>query len=251
MVKFSIVIPMYNEADKITSSLTQVVNFMNGFSDSYEVLAIDDGSSDNTVAKVEEYIKDYPQIKLFKNVHKGKGPTIWAGVMHAQGEYIYLADADLSAPISELKKLFFWISEHDFDIVIASREGVGSVRVSEPLYRHIMGRVFNLLVQLIALPGIKDSQCGFKLFKSKVAKDIFTRLHIYGPSAKEISQAYFGAFDVEVLFLARKLGYKLKEVPVAWTYVKTTRLSPFRDSLKMALDVFKVKLNDLKGFYRI
>ncbi len=250
-MQFSIIIPAFNEADKITSTLTQVTSFMNTYAQSYEVIVVDDGSVDETVSKVEEYIKNHPQIKIIKNPHKGKGPTIWAGVMYAFGDFIYISDADLSAPISEIKKLHSWIVEHDYDIVIASREGVGSRRVGEPFYRHLMGRIFNLIVQIVALPGIKDSQCGFKLLKQKPAKDIFSRLHIYGPSAREIKKAYFGAFDVEVLFLARKLGYKIKEVPVVWTYVKTTRLNAMSDSFKMAIDVIKVRLNDLKGLYKI
>jgi hypothetical protein len=170
--------------------------------------------------------------------------------MEASGEYIYLADADLAAPISEIKKFSVWIKEHEFDLVIASREGMGAKRVGEPFYRHVMGRVFNLVVQAVALPGIKDTQCGFKLFKASAAKDIFERLKIYGPEAKEIKKAYLGAFDVEVLFLARKLGYKIKQVPIVWTYVRTTRLNPFSDSINMAKDVVKVRINYLKGIYK-
>ncbi len=126
---------------------------------------------------------------------------------------------------------------------------MGASRIGEPFYRHLMGRVFNFVVQVIALPGINDSQCGFKLFKGAVAKDLFSRLKVYGASAPEIKKAYFGAFDVEVLYLAKKLKYSVKEVPVTWTYVKTNRVSPFIDSIKMFSDVVKIKLNDLRGVY--
>ena len=250
MIEYSIVIPAYNEANKITSSLTQVLSFMRNTSQEFEVIVVDDGSKDNTADVVDAYAASNPEIKLIRNPHKGKGPTIWTGVMQSSGEYVYLADADFSAPISELKKLSVWIKDQDFDIVIASREGVGSERVNEPFYRHLMGRVFNMLVQFVALPGIKDSQCGFKLFKSHVAKDIFGRLKIYGEAAKEIDKAYLGAFDVEVLYLGKKLGYKIKEVPVVWTYVKTTRLNPLSDSFKMAKDVILVRWHDLIGVYK-
>lgn len=176
MYEFSIIIPAYNESDKIIPSLTQVVTFMRNFSDSFEILVVDDGSSDNTVELVEGYARDNKEIRLIKNAHKGKGPTVWTGMMEAKGRYIYMADADLSTPISELETLFKWITEHGFDIVIASREGIGSKRVNEPYYRHLMGRVFNAMVQIIALKGIKDSQCGFKLFTKKAAKEIFNLL---------------------------------------------------------------------------
>jgi glycosyltransferase involved in cell wall biosynthesis len=251
MPKFSIVIPAYNEADKIIPSLTQALSFMKNFCESFEIIVVDDGSDDNTAQLVKDYGKEHREIKLIENKHKGKGPSVWTGMIAAKGNYLYMADADFSTPIEELKKFYNWIEEHDYDIVIASREGVGSDRVAEPFYRHLMGRVFNLFVQTFALPGIKDSQCGFKLFKSKAAKDIFHRLHVYGEQAEETRVGYMGAFDVEVLYLAKKLGYKIKEVPTTWTYVKTSRLNPLRDSIKMTIDVFKIRLNDLRGLYKV
>lgn len=249
-MEFSIVIPAYNEEDKITSSLTQIVNFMRGFSKTFEVLVVDDGSKDNTVQKVEEYIIENPEVKMFKNPHKGKPFAVWTGMMDAVGDYIYMADADLSAPIEELKKLFVWMKDQDFDLVIGSREGVGARRIGEPLYRHLMGRIFNYWVQIIALPGINDSQCGFKLFKKKAAKDIFGRLVIYGGDTRELKTTFFGAWDVEVLFLARKMGYNIKQVPVTWTYVKSKRFNAVTSSFKMARDVLNVRLNDLRGKYK-
>lgn len=251
MIDYSIVIPAYNESAKITASLTQVVNFMSSYNDSYEVLVVDDGSEDDTVDKVEEYQRDHPKVRLIRNPHKGKGPTVWKGVMESKGKYIYLADADLSTPMEELKKMSTWLIDQDYDIVIASREGHGARRIDEPFYRHLMGRVFNFLVQLLALPGIKDSQCGFKLFKAKVAKEVFSRLSIYGEDAAEREKAYMGAFDVEMLFVALRLGYTVKEVPVKWVYVETTRLNPVSDSINMLMDVLKVRLNNLKGVYKL
>ncbi len=251
MYEFSIVIPAYKESDKIIPTLTQVLTFMRNFSTSFEVIVVDDGSPDNTAELVEGYATEHGEIRLIKNPHKGKGPTVWTGMMEAKGNYIYMADADLSTPISELEILFKWITEHGFDMVIASREGIGAKRVNEPYYRHFMGRVFNFMVQLMALPGIKDSQCGFKLFKKKAAKEVFKRLKIYGQDSKELKKGYMGAFDVEVLYLARKLGFKIKEVSVTWTYVQTSRLNPLSDSIKMLRDVAQVRLNDLKGVYKV
>ncbi len=251
MYEFSIIIPAYNEADKIIPTLTQVLTFMRNYSDSFEVIAVDDGSDDNTADLIENYTHENPEIKIMRNSHKGKGPSVWSGMMKAEGRYIYMADADLSTPIDELKKLMPWIIEHGFDIVIASREGIGASRVNEPHYRHLMGRFFNYLVQMVALPGIKDSQCGFKLFTKRAAKEIFKKLSIYGKEAKEQKKGYMGAFDVEVLYLARKMGFKIKEVSVTWTYVKTSRLNPLSDSIKMVRDVLKVRVNDMRGLYKV
>lgn len=248
---YSIVIPAFNEANKITATLTAVTTFMRSYAPSFNVFVSDDGSKDATAQLVEDFAKNNPEVILLKNKHKGKGYAVYSGVQAADGDLIYIADADLSAPIGELRKLSVWVKDQGFDVVIASREGTGAQRVDEPFYRHLMGRVFNFWVRTIALPGIKDSQCGFKLFTKTAAKEIFNRLKIYGQEAKELDKAYLGAFDVEVLYLARKHKYKIKEVPVIWTYVKTNRLNPLQDSIKMAMDVLKVRFNDLRGLYSI
>ncbi len=251
MKEYSIVIPAFNEADKISSTINQVLTFMRGFAESFEVIVSDDGSKDNTADITESFLEENPELILLKNPHKGKGATVWAGVDKAQGEYIYLCDSDLSTPISELKKLSVWARDQGYDIVIGSREGIGAQRIGEPFYRHFIGRIFNFFVQAVLLPGINDSQCGFKLFNKKSAKDIFSRLKIYGPDAPVLEKAYLGAWDVEVLYLARKLKYKIKEVPVIWTFVKTTRLNFFETSIKMVRDVIKVRINDIRGVYKI
>lgn len=250
IMKYSIVIPVYNEADKITASLTQVLNFMRGFDHSFEVIVSDDGSSDRSADLIEAYSQGNPEVKLLRNPHKGKAAGLVAGVNASCGDYIYLADADFSTHISELKKLSVWVIDQDFDIAIASREGFGASRIGEPYYRHLIGRVFNLLVQVITLPGINDSQCGFKLFKKDVAKELFGKLVVYGENDKVISKPFFGALDVEVLYLARKFGYKIKEVPVTWTYVRTTRLNFFANSWKMARDLFRIRFADIRHQYK-
>lgn len=249
-MNYSIVVPAYNEEDKITSTLTQIVNFMRNFSESFEVLIVNDGSLDTTASKVLEYSKDNPEVVLVDNPHRGKGYAVWTGIMKAQGELIYMADADLSAPIEDIKKFSNWATEHDFDVVIGSREGIGASRVGEPFYRHFMGRIFNYFVQIIAVPGISDSQCGFKLFTKKAAKDIFGRMLVYGANTKDIKSTYLGAWDVEVLYLARKLGYKIKQIPVTWVYVKPKKFNPISNSVKMAFDVLKIKLNGIRGKYK-
>lgn len=247
-MEYSIVIPAYNEADKISSTLTQVVNFMRNFSAEFEIIVVDDGSKDNTAQTVSDYKRENREVVLIKNIHMGKGPALSVGVKKAKGKYIYIADADLSTPISELKKLSVWLIDHEYDIVIASREGRGAERVDEPFYRHLMGRVFNTLVQFLILPGIKDSQCGFKLFRSAVAKKLFDNLEISSVT-KEIKIAYTGAWDVELLYIAKLLGYTIKEVPVKWIFVRTTRVSPLRDSIKMIKEILHIKKKALFGKY--
>ena len=247
----SIVVPAYNEERNIIKSLQSIYAYLKDYDYNFEVIVSDDGSSDNTAKLVSEFCNTHKDFKLTSNKHKGKGPTVWKGVMEAKGEFIYLADADLAAPISEIKRLFVWLVDEGYDIAIASREGLGASRIGEPYYRHLMGRIFNLFIRIIAISGIDDTQCGFKLFKNKAAKDIFSRFKLYGRDSGEIRYAYTGAFDVEVLYIAKKLDYRIKEVPVTWAYVKTDRVNPIRDSVKMSLDVLKIKINDLKGVYKV
>ena len=189
-------------------------------------------------------------MRVLKLSHRGKGATVRDGLLSAEGKYLLFADADLATPIEELKRLLNWVKEQGFDLAIASREGIGARRENEPYYRHLMGRVFNFLVKFVALRGIEDTQCGFKLFKAAAAKDILKRLKIYGQEETEkLKEPYFGAFDVEVLFIARKLGYQIKEVPVTWYHAGTKNLNFLRNSWGMARDVLQVRLNDWRGFY--
>ena len=245
----SIVIPAYNEEQNIRQSLAKVFEFLNTKDYPFEVIVVDDGSTDKTVEIIEEFFGERTELKLIKNPHKGKGFTVRTGVLAAKGEYVLFADADLATPIEEADRLLMWLKDHDFSVAIASREGFGAQRVKEPYYRHLMGRGFNFLVQLLVLSGIEDSQCGFKMFTREAAREIFSRLYIYGERVQKINRAYLGAFDVEVLFLARKLGYKIKEVPVTWRYVKTQRLDPLRDSIRMFWDIVGVRVGDLRGVY--
>lgn len=250
MIEYSIVISAYNEEAGITSSLTQIIGFMKSFARSYEVIVVDDGSSDKTADVVEKFAKDHPEIVLKRNVHKGKGFGVRTGMLMASGEYILMSDADMATPIEELKRLMVWIKDHDFDIVIGSREGVGAIRYNEPFIRHLMGRVFNLIVRVLTVRGINDTQCGFKLFKADVAQDIFENLVLFGPDTPETNVPRVTAFDVEVLLIAQKRKYKIKEVPVTWTYVPTQRVHNIRDSIANFKDVLSVKINDIRGKYK-
>lgn len=250
-MEYSIVVPAYNEAERITSSLTQILVFMRNFSSDFEVIVVDDGSVDKTVEVVEEYIKVNPEVKLIKSDHRGKGYSVRVGVSATMGKYVYMADADMATPIEELKRLMVWIIDNDFDIAIASREGKGAVRRGEPFYRHLMGKVFNFIIQLLILPGIQDTQCGFKAMKGDVARRIFNKLILFGDTAPKIKVPRVTAFDVELLVIAKRNGYKIRAVPVTWSYVPTVRVSPVRDSISNLMDVLKIKSNDLRHLYQI
>lgn len=244
----SIIIPAFNEkANFLKGVLDQIVNYLQNINYPYEVLIVDDGSTDGSVDLLDKFCQEHKHFSLIKNSHMGKSGTIASGVKHAQGEYILFTDFDQATPISEFEKLLTYL-EKGYDIVIGSREVTGAKRDAEPWYRHLMGKGFNFGVKLIAVPGIQDTQCGFKAFRTEVAKNIFTKLQVYKP--KEISNAFTGAFDVEILFIARKLDYKIAEVPINWSHVETNRVSPLRDSFLMALDVIKIRLYYFLGFYR-
>ncbi|MFA5775994.1 MAG: dolichyl-phosphate beta-glucosyltransferase [Patescibacteria group bacterium] len=251
MIDYSIVISAYNEESRITKTLTQTLSFMNQFAPAFEIVVVDDGSKDKTAEVVEEYAKDHPEIKLVKNVHKGKAAGIRTGVLKSSGKMVLMMDADMATPLEELKRLATWINDNDFDIAIASREGIGAERQDEPLYRHIMGRVFNLLVKTVIGLDFQDTQCGFKLFKGDVARKVFSHLIVYGDNLPQIDRPFFGAFDVEVLYCARQMGYKIKDIPVKWNYVPTTRLNILANSYKMARDVLRIKILGLKGAYAL
>lgn len=243
----SIIIPVYNEKTNFEKGcLDKVYKYLAKYTKTYEVLIIDDGSTDNSPSLIESFCQKHKYFRLIRNTHMGKAGTISLGVSEAIGKFILFTDFDQATPLSEWDKLYSYL-EHDYDIVIGSREIKGAQREEEPWYRHLMGKGFNFGVRLIAVKGISDTQCGFKAFKSSIAKEIFKKLIVYKP--KKISNAFTGAFDVELLFIAQKLGYKIAEVPIIWSHVQTNRVSPLRDSVLMALDVIKIRLNSLLGKY--
>lgn len=248
-IKLTVVLPAYNEEARIYDSLILIKEFFATKDYEYEVLVSDDGSTDQTIDIVEGVSERWENLRILKNKHKGKAPAIISGIHDARGEFVLFSDVDLSVPINEIDKMMVWVEEKGYDVAIASREGTGAKRVNEPVMRHIMGRVFNYLVQLVILPGINDTQCGFKLFKNKVAIDIFNYTKLYSLNDPEITGAKVSGFDVELLYVARKLGYKIKSVPVVWTYADNSKVHNLKDSYYNAMDVFRVRLNSMKGFY--
>jgi len=244
----SIVIPAYNEADNFNAKvLDPMVKYLSKQNYSYEVLIVDDGSTDGSPDLIQKFVKKTPNWYLITNPHQGKAQTVATGVKNSKGEFVLFTDFDQATPISEVEKLLAFVKK-GFDIVIGSREVKGSKREKEPWYRHLMGRGFNLIVSIFAIRGIRDTQCGFKLFKTDIAKQLFNRLVVYGKRPEK--SAFTGAFDVELLYLASKEKYPIAEVPVHWKHVHTTRVSPIKDSIRMFIDILRIRLTALKGKYR-
>lgn len=248
-LELSVIFPAFNEEKRITATLRQAHEYLESLEYSYEVIVSDDGSTDKTVEIVKSFMQDWEELLLKENKHKGKAPTLISGLRNARGKYVLFTDVDLSVGLEELPKFVYWIKEKGFDIGIATREGTGAVRLNEPLTRHIMGRVFNFIVQLLVLHGINDTQCGFKMFKKEAIQNIIDKMLLYSDKSEVIKQAKVSAYDVEMLYLARKMGYKIKEVPVTWTYGDKSKVHNLKDSYNNLMEVLKIWMNGLLGKY--
>jgi glycosyltransferase involved in cell wall biosynthesis len=255
----SIIIPVYNEARRLQDTLVRISDYLAEQPWSAELIVVDDGSTDETCAVVRNFITQStapapqsatpkPQVRLIENDHRGKGYTVRAGMLAARGRYILFSDADLATPIAETARLLACLDQ-GYDIAIGSREGAEARRYNEPRLRRWMGRLFNALVRLLIVGGVKDTQCGFKAFRREAAHDIFGRLKIYGKEASIVHGASVTAFDVEVLYLAVRMGYGICEVPIEWYYREQSKVSPLRDSMRMARDVLRLRWNAWRGIY--
>lgn len=235
----SVVIPAFNEASRIGPNLQRVFGYLDSRGRRAEILVVSDGSSDATEQQVLQLAEGRQDVSVIENgVNRGKGFSVRRGVLEASGSHILFCDADGSTPIEELDKLLAAI-DAGCDVAIGSRALPQSdIRQAQPWWRETMGRMFNGFVQVTALPGIRDTQCGFKCFTRQAARLIFPRQRI----------DRFG-FDVEVLWLARKLGLKIAEVPVAWIDHPGSTVHPVRDSSRMLVDVVRVRLHDMRGDY--
>jgi glycosyltransferase involved in cell wall biosynthesis len=233
----SIIIPAHNEENRLPGTLEQIFRFLEQQSFSSEVLVVENGSADLTYKVAQEFASRHSNLHVIRNNWRGKGLAIQRGVQEASGEYIFLCDADLSMPVEEINKFIPPQLDH-LDIAIGSREAPGSVRYDEPYYRHLTGRVFNTLIRWLVLPGLQDTQCGFKCIRAQVARDIFPYQTLTG-----------WAFDVELLYIARHHGYKIIEIPIQWYFNSDSKISVFRDSLRMFLDLLLIRRNARCGMY--
>ena len=242
MPALSIVIPAYNEEARLPDTLAQVLAYLDSsrLGDA-EVIVVDDGSRDATPALVEEWSRKDARVRLVKNPgNRGKGYSVKHGMLEARNEWVLFSDADLSAPIEEFDKLWVAVEREKAVVAIGSRAlNRGLIGVRQSLFRETAGRFFNLVVRLVCGLPFWDTQCGFKLFRRDAAREVFTRLQL----------ERFG-FDVEALFIARLKRHKTIEVPVRWNHAEGTKVSMFRDSVDMFLDLLRVRRNQVLGKYR-
>jgi dolichyl-phosphate beta-glucosyltransferase len=234
----TIIIPAYNEQERIGGTVHALVEYLSAGAWTWEIRVVDDGSTDDTARAVTEAGRGRPGVVLQQAPHRGKGGAVKAGMLAAAGAWRFMCDADLSMPVEELAR-FLPPALRDFDIAIGSREGHGARRIGEPLTRHLMGRTFNYVVQQALLPGIEDTQCGFKMFTAAAAEAIFRRVTVTG-----------WAFDIEVLYLARLLGLRVVEVPIEWHYRSESQVSMVRDSVGMLREVLRIRGRARRGDYR-
>lgn len=247
-MKISIIIPCYNEIENLKREvLEQVEKYLRKQDYPSEVIISDDGSTDESVKIVEKFAKYHPRFKLLKNKHGGKPFALRAGYRKSKGEIVLFTDMDQSTPIEELAKLLPFF-EKDYDVVFGSR---GLARKNFPFYRKIASVVFRFVRQIFLLRGVVDTQCGFKAFKKEALKAIFSKLTIF-KNGKEATGWRVTAYDVELLFVAEKLGFQIKEVPVFWEDRDITlgkKRNFLKESKEMLFEVLRVKMNDWRGDY--
>ncbi|TDA66876.1 MAG: glycosyltransferase family 2 protein [Chloroflexi bacterium] len=231
------IIPALNEEKRLPATLETIRVFLNQQNYLSEVLVVDSGSSDRTLQIAQDFAGSNPVVRVLHEEQRGKGRAVRAGMLAARGKYRFFGDADLSMPIEEINR-FLPPQLPDPQVVIASREVAGSVRYGEPEIRHLSGRVFNTLVRWIALPGLQDTQCGFKLFRDDIAEDVFQRQTIFG-----------WTFDVEVLYIARLHGYTITEVGVPWYYNADSKVRMWQDAWNMVTDLIQIRRNARRGVY--
>lgn len=234
----SIIIPIHNEERRLPSTIEQALQFLSHQNYSAELILVENGSQDRTLQLANAYADRYPQIRVIQEKARGKGLAVRRGMLEACGEYRFMADADFSMPPKEINRFLPPVLPN-VDIAIASREAPGAIRYDEPAYRHFIGRIFNLMIRILALPGLHDTQCGFKCLRGEVAEDLFPYQTLTGL-----------AFDVEILYIARKRGYRIVELPIPWYFNADSKVRVMRDSIEMARDLLAIRMNSLRGNYR-
>ena len=232
----SIIIPACNEELRLPRALGQVFTFLEKQPFQSEVLVVENGSTDRTLEVARGLIASFPGLRLFHEDLPGKGRAVRRGMLEALGEYRFFADTDFSMPVEQVSR--FLPPACSCDIAIASRETAGAVRYHEPAFRHFTGRVYNFWIRSLVLPGLQDTQCGFKCFRAAVAVDLFTRQTLTGWS-----------FDVEVLAIARRRGYQIVEIGVPWYYNTGSKINVFQHSWRMFMDLLKIRHNLRQGAY--
>ena len=233
----SVVIPAFNESARIIGTLDELARYLGEQEYTSEVLVVDDGSADDTAELVRRWSADRSNTFVIGIPHAGKGWAVRAGMLAARGSYRFMCDADMAMPVHWVGA-FMERMEAGLDIVIGSREAAGARRFDEPAYRHLMGRVFNGVVRLLAVRGFQDTQCGFKCFRAEVADQLFRLQRTRGMG-----------FDVEILFLAVKRGFSIEEMPIDWYHQDISKVRPGVDTIDMLKDTIVIRLRDLARKY--
>jgi len=233
----SIIIPAHNEENRLSRTLEQVFAFLSTQPYAAEVLIVENGSNDRTLEIAQSFARQKNNLHVLKETQPGKGNAVRRGMLDARGEYRFICDADLSMPIEEIAK-FIPPALTDFDVAIGSREAPGAVRYNEPPYRHLGGRGINFIIQMFILPGLNDTQCGFKCFRAETAEALFSLQSIMGWS-----------FDIEILYLARRKHLRVIEIPIHWYYGPDSKVSAVRDATRMISDIFRIHYNARRGLY--
>jgi dolichyl-phosphate beta-glucosyltransferase len=233
----SVIIPAHNEASRLPRTLEQVIAFLERQSYAAEIVVVENGSTDRTLAIAQEFAARYPALRALHTDGRGKGLAVRLGMQAAVGEYRFMCDADLSMPIEQLAR-FLPPALGDYDVAIGSREIKGARRHNEPFHRHFGGRMINYIIRLLILPSLQDTQCGFKCFRAAAAGDLFKYQTLDGWS-----------FDIELLHIAFRRGYKVVEVPIDWYYRSESKVSAVRDALRMINDIFRIRSNGRHGLY--
>jgi glycosyltransferase involved in cell wall biosynthesis len=247
-VFLSVVIPAYNEERNLKNgALEEVWKYLIKQDYTWEVLVVDDKSTDDTAKMIADFCYCHAGFRLLREPHRGKGGTVIAGVLAAQGEIVLFTDMDQATPLYEIEKFIPKFTVQNYDIVIASRRG----RKGAPLLRKLMAYGFALLRTIVLRLPYKDTQCGFKAFKKKAAQRIFGKMKVYNDKVVAAGAAVTAGFDLEMLYVARKMNFKVAEVTVDWRHKETERINPFIDSWRGLVDLLKVRLNAIQGKYRV
>jgi len=233
----SLIFPAHNEEERLPQTLEVVDAFLKQQPYKAEVIVVENGSTDRTLELAKQFEFRMPALKVLHEDGRGKGLAVKRGMLEALGEYRFFLDVDLSMPIEQVNR-FLPPSLPLAQIAIASREGKGAARFNEPAYRHWIGRGFNTLVRILALPRLQDSQCGFKCFRADIAEELFPMQTIMG-----------WTFDVEILYIALLKGYQVKEIPIPWYHNPQSKVRIWRDSIQMARDLLSIRRNARRGLY--
>ena len=232
----SIIIPALNEGHRLPKTLDSIIGFLNRQAYESEIVIIDNASTDDTFQVAKSFSDKFENLKVISEQKRGKGFAVQTGMLAANGEYRFMCDSDLSMPIEELPKFLPPLCKAD--VAIGSREAKGAIRINEPWQRHLIGRVFNILIKLLVFPGVSDTQCGFKVFRKDVVNEILAKQRVGG-----------WAFDVELLLLTKRAGFTLMEIPINWYYMTESKVKPIRDSVRMFRELLVIKRNVTNGLY--